>query len=336
MEKTLSSYPAKKGMFEPQISRKPDHYPWTKEFMESMWKGFWTADEFNFTSDYSQFKTVLSPQEQSVIVNALSAIGQIEVAVKTFWANIGNTLPHPSIRDLGYVLGHNEVIHNMAYEKLLTVLGLEDVFEKNLENPVVKGRVDYLRKYAERIYDEDDRRQFIYSIALFTMFVEGVSLFSQFYIIMNMNRHNGYMKDTAQQVRYTRQEEMIHLQVGIKIINTLRKEYPELFDEEMISRIKEECLAAIVNERKVIEWILGDYETEEVSVDILDNFVRKKIADALGQIGIHDHGIDYDKDLLKVTKWFEDGQQGVTITDFFASRPVEYSKGEAVDVDDLF
>jgi hypothetical protein len=37
-----------------------------------------------------------------------------------------------------------------------------------------------------------------------------------------------------------------------------------------------------------------------------------------------------------VTKWFEDGQQGVTITDFFASRPVEYSKGEAVDVDDLF
>jgi ribonucleoside-diphosphate reductase beta chain len=326
----------KKGMFETQISRKPDNYPWTKEFMESMWKGFWTADEFNFTSDYAQFKTVLTPQERDVMIRALSAIGQIEVAVKTFWTNVGNTLPHPSIRDLGYVLGHNEVIHNMAYEKLLTVLGLEEVFEKNLENPIVKGRVDYLRKYAEKVYKEDEKRQFIYSIALFTMFVEGVSLFSQFYIIMNMNKNHGYMKDTAQQVRYTRQEEMIHMQVGIKIINTLRKEYPELFDDEMIQRIHEECLDAITHEREVIKWILGDYETEEVSVDILDNFVRKKITIALSQIGITDHGITYNDELLKVTKWFEDGQQGLTITDFFSSRPVEYSKGEAVDVDNLF
>ena len=88
-------------LFEEQISRKPDLYPWTKPFIETIWSGFWTPDEFNFTSDYSQFKSEMTDQERQVLVRALSAIGQIEVAVKTFWANLGDNLPHPSLRDLG-------------------------------------------------------------------------------------------------------------------------------------------------------------------------------------------------------------------------------------------
>ena len=115
-------------LFEEQISRKPDLYPWTKDFIEAIWKGFWTPEEFNFTSDYSQFKTDMTDQERQVLVRALSAIGQIEVAVKSFWSNLGDNLPHPSIRDLGYAMGNSEVIHNMAYEKLLDVLHLNDVF----------------------------------------------------------------------------------------------------------------------------------------------------------------------------------------------------------------
>ena len=47
-------------LFEEQLSRKPDQYPWTKEFIDTIWKGFWAPDEFNFRSDYSQFKTDLT------------------------------------------------------------------------------------------------------------------------------------------------------------------------------------------------------------------------------------------------------------------------------------
>ena len=57
-------------LFEEQISRKPDLYPWTKPFIDAIWKGFWTPDEFNFRSDYSQFKTDLTAQEQEIIVRA--------------------------------------------------------------------------------------------------------------------------------------------------------------------------------------------------------------------------------------------------------------------------
>ena len=232
-------------LFEEQIARKPDLYPWTKQFIDAIWQGFWTPDEFNFRSDYSQFKTDLTEQEREVIVKTLSAIGQIEVAVKTFWADLGKNLPHPSLRDLGFAMANSEVIHNLAYEKLLDVLQLTHVFEQNLNEEVIKGRVNYLRKYLKKTYKDDAKKQYIYAITLFTLFVEDVSLFSQFYIIMHFNRNKAVLKDCAQQVQYTRNEEMLHAQVGIKIINTLREEYPELFDEELQKRIEHECIESL-------------------------------------------------------------------------------------------
>ena len=127
-------------IFEEQISRKPDHYPWAQEFIEAMHNGFWTDKEFSFSSDIQDFNVNLNPKERDMIIRTLSAIGQIEVAVKKFWSKLGDNLPHPALTDLGYVMANVEVIHNNAYERLLKVLGLEDVFEKNLKLDFIEGR----------------------------------------------------------------------------------------------------------------------------------------------------------------------------------------------------
>ena len=322
-------------LFQEQIARKPDLYPWTKQFIDAIWKGFWTPDEFNFRSDYSQFKTDLTKEEQEVIVKTMSAIGQIEIAVKSFWADVGKHLPHPSIKDLGYAMANSEVIHNLAYEKILEVLHLTHVFEENLNEKVIRGRVDYLRKYLEKHYD-DDRKQYVYSIILFTLFVENVSLFSQFYIIMHMNRNKAVMKDCAQQVQYTRNEEMLHAQVGIKLIQTLREEYPELFDQELQDRIQHECIESLKAESKVIDWIMGDYKVDGLSAPILKSFIAKRMADSLDQIGFDNSEIVYDQAHVDETFWFDEELYGANMTDFFQKRPVEYAKGQGISADDLF
>lgn len=322
-------------LFEEQISRKPNLYPWTKQFIDAIWQGFWTPDEFNFRSDYSQFKTELTPEEQQIVIRALSAIGQIEVAVKTFWANIGDRMPHPSIRDLGYAMANSEVIHNLAYEKLLDVLHLTHVFEQNLNEEVIKGRVNYLRKYLSKQY-QDDKKQFVYSIILFTLFVENVSLFSQFYIIMHFNRNRAILKDCAQQVQYTRNEEMLHAQVGIKLINTLREEYPELFDAELEARIAEECQESLLAEGKVIDWIIGEYSIDGLNSNILKSFIAKRMKDSLDQIGFDSSNIKFEQNNINKTFWFDEELLGSNITDFFQKRPVEYAKGKGITAEDLF
>lgn len=193
-------------IFDEQISRKPNKYPWTEKFIEAMHHGFWTDKEFSFKSDVQQFKVTLTDKERDIIIKTLSAIGQIEIAVKTFWAKLGENLPHPSLQDLGYVMANTEVIHNNAYERLITTLGMEDVFEENLKLDWIEGRVKYLRKYTHKYY-KDSKKQYVYALILFTLFVENVSLFSQFYIVNWFGRFKNLLRDTNQQVNYTRNEE---------------------------------------------------------------------------------------------------------------------------------
>lgn len=193
-------------IFEEQIARKPDRYNFTQKFISSMHDGFWTSKEFSFSSDVQDFKVKLTDQEREVIVRSLATIGQLEISVKKFWAKLGDNLPHPSIIDMGYVMANTEVIHGDAYERLLEVLGIEDAFDNILKLDIIKGRVNYLRKHLQKFHS-DNRKQFIYSLILFTLFVENIALFSQFYTISWFGRFKNYLKDTNKQVEYTTREE---------------------------------------------------------------------------------------------------------------------------------
>jgi len=322
-------------IFTEQVSRKPNRYPWTDQFIEAMHNGFWTDKEFSFKSDIQQFKVELSDQEREIIVRTLSAIGQIEVAVKTFWAKLGENLPHPSLSDLGYVMANVEVIHNNAYERLISILGLEDVFEENLKLEWIQGRVNYLRKYTHKFY-KDSKKQYLYALILFTLFVENVSLFSQFYIINWFARNKNVLKDTDQQVKYTRNEENIHALVGIKIINTIREEHPELFDEELKERILHEAEEALTAESKIVDWMVNGYKEDGLNADLLKGFIKNRIISSLDQIGFK-APFEIDNEALEATMWFEEELMGNNMADFFHTRPTEYSKkNQSFDEEDLF
>lgn len=323
------------SIFDEQISRKPNKYPWTEQFIEAMHNGFWTDKEFSFKSDLHQFKTQLTDQEREIIVRTLSAIGQIEVAVKTFWSKLGDNLPHPSLSDLGFVMANVEVIHNNAYERLLDVLGLNDVFEENLKLDWIQGRVKYLKKYTHRFY-KDSKKQYLYALILFTLFVENVSLFSQFYIINWFARYKNVLKDTDQQVRYTRNEELIHGLVGVKLINTIREELPELFDQELEEKIYQEAEQAFISESKIVDWMINGIDEKGLTAPILKEFIKNRINESLVQIGFKKI-FEIDEDLLEETSWFDEELLGSNATDFFHSKPVEYAKkSQNYDEDELF
>lgn len=328
------------SIFDEQVSRKPNLYPWTEQYISSMHDGFWTDKEFSFKPDVHQFKTVLTEQERETIVRTLSAIGQIEVAVKTFWAKLGDNLPHPSLQDLGYVMANTEVIHNNAYERLITKLEMDDIFEENLKLDWIDGRVKYLKKYTHRFY-KDSKKQYLYALILFTLFVENVSLFSQFYIINWYARCKNVLPHTDQQVKYTRNEENIHALVGMQIINTIREEMPELFDDELIKRIQHESLEAFKAESKIIDWMINGIDEagnagEGLSAPILKEFIKERINQSMDGIGFP-KVFEIDDKLLAPTMWFEEELLGNNMTDFFHTRPTEYSKkNQSFDESDLF
>jgi len=322
-------------IFDEQISRKPDHYSWTQDFIEAMHNGFWTHREFTFSSDVQDFRVNLTEQQKQIIIRALSTIGQLEISVKKFWAKLGDNLPHPSLNDLGYTMAHVEVIHGDAYERLLEVLGIDDNFEKILELDIIKGRVNYLRKHLHKFHN-DNKKQFIYSLILFTLFVENIALFSQFYTISYFGRFLNLLKDTNKQVEYTSREENLHAMIGIKIINTIKQEYPDLFDKELEEKIIYESQEAVKYECEIIDWIVNGYKEANLDSQILKEFIKNRLNESLQEIG-YNPIFDIDNELLKKTSWFDEQILGNNMTDFFHSRPVEYSKKAlSFDIEALF
>ena len=99
---------------------------------------------------------------------------------------------------------------------------------------------------------------------------------------------------------------MLHAQVGIKLINTLREEYPDLFDDELEARVREECIDALKAESKVIDWIMGGYQTDGLSASILKSFIAKRMAESLDQIGFDSSEIIYNQDEIDQTFWFDE------------------------------
>lgn len=322
-------------IFDEQISRKPDHYPWTQDFIAAMHNGFWTDKEFNFSSDIQDFKVNLTEQERQIITRALSTIGQLEISVKKFWAKLGDNLPHPSINDMGYVMANVEVIHGDAYERLLEVLGIDHAFDDILKLDIIKGRVNYLRKHLHKFH-ENNRKQFVYSLILFTLFVENIALFSQFYTIGFFGRYKNMLKDTNKQVNYTSREEQLHFMAGSKIINTIREEHPELFDEELKKKIEHEAKDAVKYECQIIEWIVNGYGHEKLNSDLLKEFIKNRMNNSLKGIG-YDAIFEVDKEIVSKTLWFDEEVLGNNSSDFFHSRPTEYSKNsQSFSEEDLF
>lgn len=168
---------------------------------------------------------------------------------------------------------------------------------------------------------------------MFTLFVENVSLFSQFYVI-NWFGSKNLLKHTDQQVKYTRNEENLHALAGIKIINTIREEMPELFDEELEEKITLESIEAFKSESKIVDWMINGYNGVEESssgervlnAEILKEFIKNRINESMLQIGFKKPFEDINKDILEGTLWFEEQLHGNTSTDFFSGRPVEYAK----------
>jgi ribonucleoside-diphosphate reductase beta chain len=144
------------------------------------------------------------------------------------------------------------------------------------------------------------------------------------------------LPDTDTQVKYTRNEETIHAMVGMKLVNTIREEYPELFDLDLEAKILEEAEQAFVAESKIIDWMVNGIQEENLSAAILKEFVKSRINDSLKEIGFKQI-FSLNESLIEKTSWFKEELLANTLTDFFKKRPTEYSKNsQSFTEDDLF
>jgi len=325
----------KSNIFEKRINLKPYDYPVLGEYVNAIRHSYWIHTEFNYTSDVQDFKTSLSEVEKNAIKNTMLAISQIEVAVKTFWGDIYKKMPKPEIGSVGATFAESEVRHHDAYSHLLEILGLNNEFKNLKKNPVIMKRVSYLESALKNV-NSDDNQEFSESIILFSLFIEHVSLFSQFLIIMAFNKYRNVLKGISNVVEATSKEEQIHGDFGIDLIKIIKEENPEWFDESHKALVQETCKEAFLSESKIIDWIFEKGELDFLPKVVIKEFIKNRFNNSLESIGIS-KVFDINETLLSNTDWFDDEIIGTKHGDFFVKRSINYSKRtKSITSDDLF
>jgi len=324
-----------RDIFRERTQLKPYEYTELADYTEAIRSSYWVHTEFNFSGDVQDFKANTTAAEQTVIKRTMMAIAQIEVNVKTFWADIYQQMPKPEVGSVGMTFAESEVRHMDAYSHLLDILGIEDDFEQVTEEPAMKQRIEYLDKYLEK-RQSVDKQEYVMGILLFSAFVEHISLFSQFLIMTSFDKHEKKFKGIANAVEATSKEEQIHGLFGVELIETIKEENPEIFDEEFEAEVQEACQEAYEAEMGILDWIFEDGELDFLPRAQVDAFLRDRFNQSLDSVGV-DPMFETDDDLVDETRWFDEDIMMTKDNDFFSKRSTTYNKHtQSVTADDMF
>ena len=222
----------KRDIFKPRKNLKPYEYPELEAYKEAIQHSYWLHTEYNYTSDIQDYKINVLDHERTAIKNSMLAIAQIEVDVKEFWGDLYKRLPKPELANVGHTFAESEVRHSDAYAHLLELLGLNTEFEKIDDIPALSRRVNYLKKHNDYARTGSER-DYAIAILLFSAFIEHISLFSQFLIIMSFNKYKNLFSGISNVIEATSKEEQLHGEFGVDLINTIKEERPKWFDEDM-------------------------------------------------------------------------------------------------------
>jgi ribonucleoside-diphosphate reductase beta chain len=331
------------GLFDERIEYKPFEYP---EYYNEGWlkqaQAFWLHTEISMQGDVKDWKENLLPHEKNLVGNILLGFAQTECAVSDYWTGmVTKWFPKHEIKQMAMLFGSQETIHATAYSYLNETLGLED-FAAFMHEPTIAEKFEFLLS-TESDYTHNDlcgstkaRRDVARSIAVFSAFAEGVSLYSSFAVLYSFQMRN-MLKGIGQQMKWSVRDESLHSKMGCQLFRHMCEEYPDLKDGVKLE-IEYAAKLMVEMEHRFIDKIFEDGDLENLKAKDLKNFILRRANEKLFELG-YDPIFEYDRESADKLDWFYHLTGGTTHTDFFAIRPTDYAKageGENWSDDELW
>jgi ribonucleoside-diphosphate reductase beta chain len=153
---------------------------------------------------------------------------------------------------------------------------------------------------------------------------------------MSFNRNELVLSGISNAVEATSKEEQIHGDFGVHLLDIIRKENPDWFDDEFEDTVYKACSKAFKAEQKILDWIFEKGELEFLSRADIDAFVKDRFNRSLDSIGLKPK-YEVTKAELSEVSWFEEEILSSAHVDFFHKRPTSYSKfTRSYGLEDLF
>jgi ribonucleoside-diphosphate reductase beta chain len=211
-----------------------------------------------------------------------------------------------------------ETVHIDAYSHLLDTVGMPEVeYSAFMTYKEMKDKYEYLHNgmYSGTPFQD------LITLAKFSAFTEGVSLFSSFAMLLNFTRHNK-MKGMGQIIAWSIRDESLHCESMIKLFNTLLKENKSIDKQELNAAIIKLAEDIVTQEDAFIDLAFEMGGIEGLTADDMKQYIRYIADRRLLQMKYKTH--------FKVKKnplpWLEEILNGTEHGNFFETRVTEYSK----------
>ena len=251
------------------LTLRPMRYPSFYERYRDAIKNTWTVEEVDFSIDVNDLQRKMSDSDRHLIhrLVAFFATGD-SIVSNNLVLNLYKHLNAPEARMYLSRQLFEEALHVQFYLTLLDTY-VPDIQEREkafaaIHNiPSIKMKGDFCFKWIDSIRDLDEchtreeRQQFLLNLICFASCIEGLFFFGAFAYVYYL-RSRGLLPGLATGTNWVFRDESGHMAFAFEVVETVRREEPDLFDDYLKSKIIEMLDEAIECEYQFAKDVLGN------------------------------------------------------------------------------
>lgn len=252
-----------------ELTLRPMKYPEFYKMFETAQKNTWTVGEVDFANDVDEMKTKIKPAEMHLIKRLVAFFATGDTIVSNNLAlNLYKHINAPEARMYLSRQIFEEALHIQFYLTLLDAY-IPDQAEREqafsaIENiPSIKQKGDFCFKWMgsieklDRIENAADRRSFLLNLICFATCIEGLFFFAAFAYVYYL-RSKGLLNGLATGTNWVFRDESMHMSFAFSVVETVRRQHPEMFDADLERDVGQMIDEAIACELDFAEDVLKE------------------------------------------------------------------------------
>jgi ribonucleoside-diphosphate reductase beta chain len=305
-------------------------YQWAYNLWEMMLNNTWFPKEVDMTRDVSDYKQITQMEKDSYDKALAQLIFMDSLQTNNIMDNINPFVTAPEINLILVRQAFEEALHSQSYAVMVDSISAnsKEVYDLWRKDMMLKNKNDSIAKVYEELAKNPSDQNFV-KACFANQILEGIYFYSGFTYIYTLAR-SGKMLGSAQMIRFIQRDEVTHLVLFQNLINSLKKERPELFTQELKNEVIEMFKQAVALEVAWGKYITGG-EILGLTDDIIEQYIKYLADDRLASVG-------FAKlyNVANPIKWVDDFSKfNDQKTNFFEGTVANYSKG-GLSFDDDF
>ncbi|MDM5272562.1 ribonucleotide-diphosphate reductase subunit beta [Sulfurovum sp. zt1-1] len=304
-------------------------YQWAYNLWEMMLNNTWFPKEVDMTRDVNDYKNLTSDEKMAYDKVLAQLIFMDSLQTNNIMDNINPYMTSPEINLILVRQAFEEALHAQSYAVMVDSISTnsDEIYELWRRDMMLKSKNDAIAKVYQDLTDNPSDRNIVKAMFA-NQILEGIYFYSGFAYIYTLARSDK-MLGSAQMIRFIQRDEVTHLLIFQNMINSIKKERPDLFTRDLIDEVYDMFRSAVKLES---QW--GAYITQGQILGLTDAIIEQYIQ-YLADQRLHAVGLEKLYNVEHPIKWVDNFSKfNDQKTNFFEGNVTNYSKG-SLDFDDF-